>query len=373
MFEDQIGDVRQHQRGLRSKGQEIRKKLSKLEHRLGSTPDGLRHRVLEMQICDLTEDADHVDNTADNIDAALTDYKRTYDSITTKIVTVPQAAVVEQATQLPGCRSAGGANPDTNFVHWLETRDHGTTKENLIQELVTDLTNHMSSCVKVCNVSLCPDCRKELVYSTQKAMLICAECGASQSHLDATPACVAYDESSRREVYSSFTYTYKRMNHLFERISQLQSHNAPEVTPALMQSICAKLHEQRVAVDAITTTKVKDILKQLKCRAAYPHVVLITCRLQGLATPKLTRDTLDKLRRMFQAVQRPFERHCPEDRSNFLSYHYILYKFLELLGAYSLLPYLEGTLLKGRAKLAKQDAIWRKICADLSWQFIASV
>ncbi len=99
-------------------------------------------------------------------------------------------------------------------------------------------------------------------------------------------------------------------------------------------------------------------------------MVLITCRLQGRQPPRFTREVLEKLKRMFAAIQRPFEESHPEERRNFLSYLFCLYKFLELLGAYEWLPYF--ALLKGRAKLAKQDEMWKKICAhpDLQWQYI---
>lgn len=35
---------------------------------------------------------------------------------------------------------------------------------------------------------------------------------------------------------------------------------------------------------------------------------------------------------MFAEIQEPFERNCPPNRKNFLSYGYTLYKFCELLG-----------------------------------------
>jgi hypothetical protein len=74
---------------------------------------------------------------------------------------------------------------------------------------------------------------------------------------------------------------------------------------------------------------------------------------------------------MFIAVQPAFEKHCPKDRKNFLSYSYCLYKFFELLGYEQFLE--TFTLLKGRDKLARQDEIFQKICEELDWQFIPSV
>ena len=78
----------------------------------------------------------------------------------------------------------------------------------------------------------------------------------------------------------------------------------------------------------------------------------------------------DALKRMFQSIQAPFERHCPPTRKNFLSYSYVLYKLFELLGERSYLPYFP--LLKSHEKLYQQDVIWRNICQDLDWQFVSS-
>ena len=74
---------------------------------------------------------------------------------------------------------------------------------------------------------------------------------------------------------------------------------------------------------------------------------------------------------MFKEIQPAFQKNCPKDRSNFLSYSYVLYKFCELLDLDEYLP--SFPLLKNRDKLYIQDKIWEKICADLSWQFIRSV
>jgi hypothetical protein len=74
---------------------------------------------------------------------------------------------------------------------------------------------------------------------------------------------------------------------------------------------------------------------------------------------------------MFNQVQAPFERHCPADRKNFLSYSYVLYKFCELLSEDEYLPCFP--LLKSKEKLYKQDQIWKNICSDLKWEYIPTV
>ena len=76
-------------------------------------------------------------------------------------------------------------------------------------------------------------------------------------------------------------------------------------------------------------------------------------------------------RRMFKDIQEPFMKSCPKDRKNFLSYSYVLYKFVELLQMNELKQYFP--LLKSREKLHLQDLIWRDICKLLEWPFYKSI
>ena len=74
---------------------------------------------------------------------------------------------------------------------------------------------------------------------------------------------------------------------------------------------------------------------------------------------------------MFKEIQIPFQNHCPSDRKNFLSYSYILHKFVQLLELDEFIPCF--VLLKSREKLHQQDMIWKKICGELKWEFIPSI
>ena len=74
---------------------------------------------------------------------------------------------------------------------------------------------------------------------------------------------------------------------------------------------------------------------------------------------------------MFKEIQTPFEKHCPKNRKNFLSYSYVIHKFIQLLNMNEYLVYFP--LLKSREKLYQQDLIWKNICNDLNWQFINSI
>ena len=74
---------------------------------------------------------------------------------------------------------------------------------------------------------------------------------------------------------------------------------------------------------------------------------------------------------MFKDIQEPFIQVCPSNRKNFLSYSYVLHKFVELLELDQFIDCF--ILLKSREKLHQQDLIWRQICEYLKWEFIPSV
>jgi hypothetical protein len=115
----------------------------------------------------------------------------------------------------------------------------------------------------------------------------------------------------------------------------------------------------------------RDILKKLRLHRYYEHVPHIINTLNGLPPPTMSRNTEEKIRNMFKAIQEPFTKFCPKDRKNFLSYNYVLHKFCELLMLDQFIHCFP--LLKSREKLQHQDKIWEKICNYLGWEFIESI
>ena len=117
--------------------------------------------------------------------------------------------------------------------------------------------------------------------------------------------------------------------------------------------------------------KLREILKKLKKNKYYEHIPHIINKLNGTPAPIMDYKTEEELRRMFKEIQIPFQNNCPPDRKNFLSYSYILHKFVQLLELDEFINCF--LLLKSREKLHQQDQIWKKICAELKWQFIPSM
>ena len=133
-----------------------------------------------------------------------------------------------------------------------------------------------------------------------------------------------------------------------------------------------RLADERVrGVDDITVHRVRDVLKKLKLRKYYEHTQLITCKITGRPPPRMTPTQEERIKLLFMAASTAFQQLCPPDRSNFLSYAFTLFKFSELLGYTEFLP--NFALLRGPAKLRRQDEIYKALCEALDWEFIPSI
>jgi hypothetical protein len=213
----------------------------------------------------------------------------------------------------------------------------------------------------------CPECEKEMIFSANEAIFTCTDCGYQQFILVDSDK-PSYKDPPREVSY----YAYKRINHFNEWLAQFQAKESTEIPQEVYEAICAELKKERILdYRTLARQKVREILKKLKFNKYYEHVPHIINRLNGQNAPVMSREIEEKLRYMFKEIQPSFQKNCPKDRSNFLSYSYVLYKFCELLDLDEYLP--SFPLLKNRDKLYIQDKIWEKICADLSWQFIRSV
>lgn len=115
----------------------------------------------------------------------------------------------------------------------------------------------------------------------------------------------------------------------------------------------------------------KTILKKLRMQQFYEHIPHIISKMTGKPPPTLSREVEERIKVMFREIQEPFTRFCPKDRTNFLSYSYVLHKFFQILKMPEFVKYFP--LLKSREKLRLQDKIWRRICDELGWDFHPSI
>ena len=212
----------------------------------------------------------------------------------------------------------------------------------------------------------CPQCHAflKVIYEKETSDQVCTECGHIE-YVQSTE--LGYKEE--QEMDRNVVYSYKRENHFNEWIAQFQAKESTTVPQEVIEQLRVEFKKQRIKDSSeITHRKVRGLLKKLDLNKYYEHAPYITTILNGVKPPTMPQFLEDKLRLMFGQIQKPFEKHCPADRKNFLSYAYTLYKFCELLGEDEYLPCFP--LLKSKEKLHKQDEIWKLITKELSWEFI---
>jgi predicted nucleic acid-binding Zn-ribbon protein len=212
----------------------------------------------------------------------------------------------------------------------------------------------------------CMECGADMMFSTNEAMLYCPDCGTTEFLLIDSDR-PSYKDPPRESSY----YAYKRINHFNELLAQFQAKGSAEIPQESLDMIVAELKKQRITdFKTIKYRTMREILRKLKLNRSYDHIPYIIARLNGSIAPVMDRETEEKLRHMFKEIQPSFQKHCPKNRRNFLSYSYVLYKFCELLGLDEFLS--SFPLLKNRDKLYQQSKVWQAICQDMCWEFIAN-
>ena len=212
---------------------------------------------------------------------------------------------------------------------------------------------------------ICHNCGEELY--TDNAQTLCHGCGLVKWIVGEE---LTYKEE--QEIEKNIVYSYKRENHFNEWISQFQGTESTTIPNEILNNLRYELQKERIKdLKEITHPKVRTLLKKLKLNKYYEHVPYITTILNGLVPPRMSNALEAKLRLMFSEIQAPFEKHCPKERKNFLSYSYVLYKFCELLGEDDFLPCFP--LLKSKEKLKQQDIIWKNITQELQWEYIPTI
>ena len=216
-------------------------------------------------------------------------------------------------------------------------------------------------------IDICKECKTEKTLHISDGKLICNMCG------EETTILIDSDKPSYKDPPREVSYfAYKRINHFNEWLAQFQAKESTDIPQDVYDNIIIELKKERILnMDQLKPKKLREILKKLKKNKYYEHIPHIINKLNGIPPPVMTRETEEELRRMFKEIQIPFHKFCPENRKNFLSYSYVLHKFVQLLELDEFLKCF--LLLKSREKLHQQDQIWKQICGYLKWQYIPSI
>ena len=242
------------------------------------------------------------------------------------------------------------------------------SKTDIIEKYL-EVTNseHIKNLTSEKDVYKCPKCSVDRILYHERGIIICPKCGSQDKIL------VHSDKPSYKEPPKEVScYSYKRINHFNEWLAQFQAKESTDIPQIVYDKILIEIKKERITnIATLKQGKLREILKKLKLNKYYEHVPHIINRLNGIQAPTMSREIEEKLRSMFKEIQTPFIKHCPKDRKNFLSYSYVLHKFVQLLGLDEYMSCFP--LLKSREKLHQQDLIWKAICRELGWQFIKSL
>ena len=214
----------------------------------------------------------------------------------------------------------------------------------------------------------CKDCKDSMVNDSSSGLLICYSCGLTETfNISTLPE---WNHAENHEYVKP--YSYKRTNHFKEWITQIQGREGTNVPDEVLRLLILEIKKERLTDKSlITYHKIKEFLKKLKLNKYYEHIPNIIHKITGNKQLHISQELENKLVEMFNEIQEPFEKLCPKNRKNFLSYSYTLYKFFQLLDKNDYLIYFP--LLKSREKLFEQESIWKGICKELNWKFIKCI
>jgi len=258
-------------------------------------------------------------------------------------------------------------NKEITVVDFMNKNKHAKKEENIVNNYMRIIDDTVIKDHYIQDIHNCPLCLGKLVLKNVDSLLICEQCGYTDSIIINSEK-VSYKDPPRESSY----FAYKRINHFNEWLAQFQAKETTDIPEDVYKGILKELKKNKfLNIEEISYKNMREILKKLKYNKYYEHIPHIINILNGKKAPILTRQYEDQLRIMFKEIQTPFMKHCPENRKNFLSYSYVLHKFCELLELDHLLIYFP--LLKSREKLQQQDIIWQKICHTLMWEYIPSI
>ncbi len=317
-----------------------------------------RLETMQIELARLNKGEELTDYYLNNADIMLEYYSQS------KKTSVPKAANLSMS---------GSLTTFDKLFQPAEAESIAPTKRKIFDEyvnrmglsngtVIADAAETLKKMAEHCNV--CNVAREEL---TAEGILVCPKCGSEEYSLVVTDTPGFRDPPKERN-----NYAYKKMNHLNEILNQFQAKESTKIPDEVMNEVICEIKKRRIEnIASLTEQDIRDILKKLERNRYYEHATHILSRLNGNPPPTITAEIEEKIRAMFQEIQAPFLLYCPDDRRNFLSYAYIIYKFLELL---ELDEYkVHFTLLKSRDRLIAHDQIWKKICDYLQWEFIQSV
>jgi len=256
---------------------------------------------------------------------------------------------------------------DINITNFVKEKKKLSRKKIFYNYLnVIDKSNKQNNVDYVTNYTFCDNCDTEKSLIVNESLYVCEICGECNSTIVETEK-----TSYKDNIIENHNFSYKRYNHFIEWLNQFQALESTTIPLTVYDKIQKELMKQKLHLDNLDNDNMRLLLKKINENKYYEHINHIINKLNKIPPPKFSKSIEEKLKLMFKKCQEPFNKVCPVDRKNFLSYSYIIRKFLELLNE---TKYIDSfPLLKSREKLYEQDIIWKKMCEILQWPFFQSI
>jgi hypothetical protein len=247
-----------------------------------------------------------------------------------------------------------------------EVKDDNQT-QNIVKKYLSNIDDtFMDLNMFIRPTDVCSYCHKgELIPLDDEGVLICNLCFKNVPYLIENEK-PSYKEPPKEVCF----YAYKKINHFKEILAQFQGKETTQISDEVIENIKQQIKKERINLTQLTYYKAKEIFKKLGYNKYYEHIAFIKNKL-GIKPPVMSQELEETLCNLFMELQSPYSKNCPDYRVNFLNYYYALYKLCELLGETQYLN--EIPMLKDREKIIEQDEIWKKMCSELDWEFIATV
>ena len=259
---------------------------------------------------------------------------------------------------------------DLNFFINKETKiDKAAILNEYLYRLYNDTTNKRIKYMNDNNNStMCYKCNIKKTLNLFTSTYICRKCGVC-NFVFVEIGKVPY---INEPVIEGNNFSYRRYDHFVEWLNKFQNNKKQTVPKQIYQIIFKELQKMRIDdVSKINKDMITEILKKTGNTKYNSQIYQIIHKINNKPIPKLPVKIQEKMKIMFKQIQKPFEKACPSERTNFLSYSYVICKFLGILGQHKYIKYFP--LLKSREKLYYQDVIWKSMCNQLNWKYSPSI
>jgi hypothetical protein len=213
-------------------------------------------------------------------------------------------------------------------------------------------------------------CHGTLVLDIQSDVYVCALCCFEQTTTQVSDHNFYNGGSSN----ATNTCRYTKETHFIHCLDCFSGNVGSEkITDTIMARIMSWMYMNKLHVNSINLTHVVRALIELGHRELKQHRVIILARITGIAPVSFSPEQRSQLIDMFRKVSRAFDELLMEgyfpDRVNFLSYPYVIHKFLEMLTWGQKFKASFG-VLSGDTNLEKQDKYWQRCCWRAKFVFI---